>query len=109
MSGGTDFAALALSIDSSDAVTARENLDALTKAGERAEDQAARELNATTRLNNERRKAAEQMLYHGQATAEASKEVQRLLDKYDPLGSKLRSLESQFAALDKAVKEGAIG
>jgi phage-related minor tail protein len=106
---GTDFAALALSIDSTDAVTATKALDDLTAAGERAEEQATKEYTATQRVNAERRKAAEAAMYSGQATNEASKEVQKLLDKYDPLGTKLRSLEAQFASLNKAVKEGSVG
>lgn len=39
----------------------------------------------------------------------ASKDVQRLLDKYDPLGTKLRSLQADFANLNKAAMSGQLG
>ncbi len=39
----------------------------------------------------------------------ASDRVQRLLDRYDPLGAKLRQLQSDFAALNKAAAGGELG
>ena len=43
------------------------------------------------------------------ATDELSESVQKLLAKYDPLGAKLRALEADFRALDKAAAGGKIG
>lgn len=39
----------------------------------------------------------------------ASDSVQKLLDKYDPLGTKLRSLQADFHALNQAASSGTIG
>lgn len=108
-SGSTDFASLSIEIDSSSADAAAKSLDKLTEAGERAEQMSAKEYNATRRADEARQKAASTMLFGTQATAEATREVQKLLDKYDPLGSKLRSLESQFDMLNKAVLGGTAG
>lgn len=43
------------------------------------------------------------------AMSVASSEVQKILAKYDPLGAKLRSLQSDFATLNAAAKSGALG
>lgn len=71
---------------------------------------------STRALNSEAGKMASQygmtaQALNGQSVAvvEVSKDVQRLLDRYDPLGTKLRSLESDFARLNSAASKGLIG
>jgi len=54
-------------------------------------------------------KAAEAWRAQHQAVAGASNEIQKILNRYDPLGTKLRQLQSDFAALDKAIAAGATG
>ena len=43
------------------------------------------------------------------AMSETSDEVKKLLDKYDPLGSKLKTLQGDFNALSAAAKNGLVG
>lgn len=50
----------------------------------------------------------EAMKAQNYATTETSASINKLLDRYDPLGVKLRQLEADFKALNAAVKSGAI-
>ena len=45
----------------------------------------------------------------GTGLKSSSAEVQALLDKYDPLGAKLKSLQADFKALDNAARTGQFG
>lgn len=51
----------------------------------------------------------ESLKAHNAGMFNASAEVQKLLNKYDPLGTKLRSLEADFNALSKAASQGLTG
>lgn len=46
---------------------------------------------------------------HSVAVAKTAADVAKLIDKYDPLGVKLRELQADFAALNKASQRGAVG
>ncbi|TAK87024.1 MAG: hypothetical protein EPO20_05545, partial [Betaproteobacteria bacterium] len=63
---------------------------------------------AQVNANYQAQKAAEQYRFQGEAMGVASAQVQKLLDRYDPLGTKLRSLQADFAALNKAASAGEI-
>ena len=105
----TDIASLGLTIDATSTKAATDALDDFAEAGARAEGQTKAITQAEINANYERQKAA--MLYNAQAgaTAAASAEVQKLLNRYDPLGTKLRSLQADFAMLNKAAQSGAAG
>ena len=96
----SDEASLVLKVDATDVSKGTKSLDELTAAGARAETK-ARDLNSSFNMPMAKR-ATVQM-------TEMSAEVQRLLGKYDPLGAKLRSLESDFEKLNKAAMGGEIG
>lgn len=46
---------------------------------------------------------------HSVAIEKTAADVAKLIDKYDPLGVKLRELQADFAALNKASQRGAVG
>lgn len=54
------------------------------------------------------RRAAEASRAHAVAMAETSADTTKLIDKYDPLGAKLKSLQADFESLNKAAAAGAI-
>ncbi len=54
-------------------------------------------------------KYAEAWTKQHQPIEAASEDVQKILNRYDPLGAKLRQLQSDFVNLDKAITEGKTG
>ena len=90
----TDTANLVLSVDATQVEGAKRSLDSLAQAGANAEA-------VTKRVTAAAKDQAGTYI-------QTSGEVTKLLDRYDPLGAKLRSLESDFIALSKAAREGLI-
>lgn len=84
-------------------------MDALTASGEKLEGRFEAITQAQVNANYRSQQAAESFLRQRQAVEGASNEVQKILNRYDPLGTKLRQLQSDFAALDKAIAAGATG
>jgi hypothetical protein len=64
---------------------------------------------AQVNANYQAQQASEAWQRQHQAIAGASDEIQKILNRYDPLGTKLRQLQSDFSALDKAIAAGATG
>ncbi|MCE5182352.1 MAG: phage tail length tape measure family protein [Betaproteobacteria bacterium] len=64
---------------------------------------------ATIKAQDAYMKQADVVRDGSKAMFQASLDVQKLLDKYDPLGTKLRSLQADFAALNNAARNGQIG
>lgn len=87
----------------------REEVDKLEAAGKRLAASEAAATQARLNANYAAQKAAEQYRAQADSMGSASKEVQKLLDKYDPLGTKLRSLEADFKMLNKAAMGGELG
>lgn len=105
----TDIASLSIEIDTSSAPSATKSLDALTAASGRVET-ATGELNRTVAENVARMKAAEDTTNRSvAATGALDSSLQKLLARYDPLGTKLRQLQSDQAALSTAMQTGAAG
>ena len=109
MSSGTDIASLGIDIDTTDAVDGRANLDALTAAGQRLEGQTERNAAANQRatMAAQQRMMQETSLILAQqrqaeAALEQEKAAQKVLDRYDPMGAKMRQLTNDLAALRKA-------
>lgn len=96
----TDVATLALKVDAAEVKSGTVELDKLTAAGGRAEKK-GHDLNASFTMPMVKVASANM--------EEMSSSVQRLIGRYDPLGAKLRSLESDFAMLNKAAAGGQIG
>ena len=122
----TELASLSVAIDSDPVLRFKKALEELTAAGPPTEWQAskiteeykrtARELAGTTKATydlvdaegklTERAKDRWASLDATSAkTAELTKETQRLMDRYDPLGTKLRALVSEQAAFAKAMEK----
>lgn len=99
-------ATLVLAVDSRQVAAGAKSLDELAAAGAAAE-KATERLGITTKTTAEaqanwRRNmdgAAAALKASTTATMELSNQTQRILDRYDPLGTKLRSLQSDFALL----------
>jgi hypothetical protein len=91
----TDTANLILAVDTSQIDKGVKSLDDLAKAGARTEE-VTKKLAASTGVQ-------------AQSISAASDEVQKLLNKYDPLGAKLRTLEADFNSLSEAAKKGLNG
>lgn len=115
----TDFASLGIQVDASQVKDGERALDNLAKSGANAEqatkrlttasEEAAR-ANANWRTNMAG--AAVGLKETASASIELSNATQRVLDRYDPLGTKLRSLQSEMATLRKemggSTSEGAL-
>ncbi len=96
-----DIASLGISIDSTQIKTASKDLDALSAASEKA-DVSAKKLTATSDLVKRQFDAMNQSQKDtATGTQILSQEVQRIMDRYDPLGTKLRQVTSDMALLRK--------
>lgn len=116
-----DIASLGLEIDSTQTVKATEALDRLDASGRRVatttdalrtttekQQSVMARFNADQKLMNDnyaRYKAEQDRVIEG--TIGMSRETQKLLDRYDPLGTKLRQLQADFQRLNKEVSGGA--
>lgn len=96
-----DIATLGLAVDATQVDAGAKSLDNLTAAGERAEAK-AKNVNASFQQTATAARA------QSDAYVQTSNEVQKLLARYDPLGTKLRSLQADFALLNKAATNGGI-
>ena len=105
----SDIASLSLEIDSTPITRATAALNDFTNAGDKAEAQTVAITQAQVNANYRSQQAAEAFLRQREAVAGASDEIQKILNRYDPLGTKLRQLQTDFAALEKAIASGATG
>lgn len=105
----SEIASLSLEIDSFAAVKAKEDQDALTESGKKLEKQYEGITQAQVNANYASYKAAQAFMNQRVAVEGASAEVQKILGRYDPLGAKLRQLQTDFNSLDKAIQAGATG
>lgn len=105
----TEIASLSLEIDSSSAVAAKKDQDALTESGKKLETQYSSITQAQINATYASQKAAEAWQNQRASVEGASDSVQKILNRYDPLGTKLRQLQTDFSTLDKAIAQGATG
>ncbi len=105
----SEIASLSIEIDSSSAIVAKKNQDALTASGKNLETQVNALTTSQMKSHIESQKVAEAWRRQEKGVQAASAEVQKILHKYDPLGTKLRQLQTDFANLDKAIASGAVG
>lgn len=87
----------------------RGEIDQVGAAGKRLNDSTAATTQAQINASYQAQKAAEQYRAQADSMGVASAQVQKLLDRYDPLGTKLRALQSDFAMLNKAASGGELG
>lgn len=94
-------ASLVLAVDTTQAAKASVDLDKLTASGEKVEAQFNK--NAAASANWQQNMAGVQTALKSTAdrAVELSQSTQKLMDRYDPLGSKLRALQSDLAAFQK--------
>lgn len=105
----TDIASLSIAIDSSSATPAAKALDEVTAAGARLEQQNYGVTDSSGRVTEAGRKAWAQLNNTKVSTEGLSEATQKLLNRYDPLGTKLRQLEADYIALNKASAAGLLG
>ena len=105
----TDFASLTLQIDSSSAKEGAKALDQFADAGDRAGLAADSLTQKQINANAARITESEALQRSKDKYTEVSASVQKLLDRYDPLGTKLRQLQSDFSMLNKAATSGGLG
>lgn len=105
----TDIASLTVQVDTSSAKEGKKVMDEFTASGKRAEEGTNNLLQSQMNARAAHMKAQEAVQANRDANVELDKSVQKLLDRYDPLGTKLRQLQSDFAMLDKAATAGALG
>lgn len=105
----TDIASLTVKVDTTSAKEGKKVMDEFTASGKKAEEGTNSLMQSQMNARAAHMKAQEAIHASREANVELDKSVQKLLDRYDPLGTKLRQLQSDFAMLDKAATAGALG
>ena len=81
---------------------ARKEVDALTKSTVALSK-------GSSKMASEYSGMSQAIKIHTAAVSDTDAKVGKLLDRYDPLGAKLRQLQGDFKALDRAASNGRIG
>lgn len=97
---------LVIEIDATSAERAIRALDGLTDSSEKLESQTISATQAEANAYAARQKARDAYYAQNVAVVALTDSTQKLLGRYDPLGAKLRSLQSDFAKLNDEVSKG---
>ncbi|MCX7172433.1 MAG: phage tail length tape measure family protein [Proteobacteria bacterium] len=89
-----------------DGKVASAEIDRVTQSADRLTQATARQNTVASESKNAWLTQTAAIKTSGDEMVSASEGVQKLLAKYDPLGAKLRSLEADFSALNKAAASG---
>lgn len=92
---------LVLPVDTTQAIKGSTDLDKLTASGERLETQFTKTGKATDGWQQNMRGVDAAMKSTADRAIELSQATQRIIDRYDPLGTKMRSLQSDMALLQR--------